>query len=125
MDRLERLREDLESLGLSKDDVETAILSLLYNRPEDIMRAIEFQLGATKLLDIRYGESNFKVIDEFWIDFKPDSGEKTTAFVPCVCKDTEKNRIVVKQIQEIYQELKRITDEKEKQVITLRHQLEK
>jgi hypothetical protein len=89
------------------------------------MRAIEFQLGATKLLDIRYGESNFKTVDEFWIDFKPDGGEKTTAFKPCVVKDTEHNRAVVEKIREEYAELKEWTDSKERNVLRLRHQLEK
>lgn len=89
------------------------------------MRAIEFQLGATKLLDVRYGESQFKVIDNFWIDFKPDGGEKTTTFLPSLCKDTEKNRMLVTMIQQEYAELKQITDSKEKNVIQLRHQLEK
>ena len=89
------------------------------------MRAIEFQLGATKLLDIRYGESQFKTIDEFWVDFKPDGGEKTTAFLPSVCKDTEHNRAVIERIKEEYTELKQWTDSKEKNVIRLRHSLEK
>jgi hypothetical protein len=89
------------------------------------MRAIEFQLGATKLLDIRYGESQFKTIDEFWTDFKPDGGEKTTSFKPCIVKDTEHNRAIVEAIKRVYQELKQITDEKERQVLRLRNTLEK
>lgn len=89
------------------------------------MRAIEFQLNVTKELDIRFGESQFKTIDEFWTDFKPDGGEKTTAFKPCIVKDTEHNRAVVEKIREEYAELKAWTDSKERNIIRLRNTLEK
>lgn len=89
------------------------------------MRAIEFTLGATKLLEVRFGESQFKTIDDFWIDFKPDGGEKTTAFKPCVCKDTERNRAVVQNIKKHYEDLKRHTDEVEKLIMGLRNTLDK
>lgn len=89
------------------------------------MRAIEFQLDATKLLQVRFGESSFKPIDEFWTDFKPDGGEKTTTFLPCICKDTENNRKVVTEIRAQYVELKSYTDMKEKGVLWLRNKLEK
>lgn len=89
------------------------------------MRAIEFQLGILKLLEVRFGESSFKRIDEFWTDFKPDGGEKTTTFIPCIIKDTENNRRIVEKIKDEYAELKAITDSKEKNVLLLRNQLEK
>ena len=92
---------------------------------EVIVRAIEFQLDATKLLVIRYGESQFKKIDEFWYDFTPDGGEKTTAFSPSLVKDTPKNRELVQRIQANYAELKKITDDYSKQEYAIRNQLER
>lgn len=90
------------------------------------MRAIEFQLNVTKELDIRFGESQFKTIDDFWTDFKPDGAEKTTtAFKPHVVKDTEHNRAVIERIRQEYAELKAWTDSKERNVLRLRNTLEK
>lgn len=87
------------------------------------MRAIEFSLGATKLLDIRYGESQFKIIDEFWCDFKPDGGEKTTSFLPCICKDTPENRELVGRIQDIYKQIKDYTDARERDILQIRNKI--
>jgi len=89
------------------------------------MRAIEFQLGTLKTLEVRFGESQFKNVDDFWTDFKPDGGEKTTAFRASVVKDTEHNRMIVEKIKNEYAELKSITDSKERNVIGLRNHLER
>ena len=87
--------------------------------------AIEFQLGATKILEVRYGVSSFKPIEDFWTDFKPHGGEKTTAFLPCVCKRTARNEAIVENIRKHYEDLKKFTDETDKLILKLRNTIEK
>ena len=89
------------------------------------MRAIEFQLSSTKLIEVRFGESQFKLRDEFWYDFTPDGGEKTTSFCPNLVKDTPTNRELVERIKYIYRQIKDYTDAREKDMWSLRHKLEK
>jgi len=90
------------------------------------MRAIEINLNISRLIDIRYGESQFKRIDEFWFDFKPDgSKERTSAFAPNLFRDTEHNRAIIQKIADTYTDLKKITDSYEKNVSQLRNQIEK
>lgn len=90
------------------------------------MRAIEFQLNASKLLDVRFGESEFKVRDEFWYDFRPDSdGVKTTSFCPNLVKDTPNNREVIEALKRLYQEQKAANDAYDKQMYAIRNQFEK
>lgn len=89
------------------------------------MRAIEFQLNSSKVIEVRFGESSFKKIDEFWTDFKPDGSEKTTTFIPNIVKDTPANREIVEAIRRNYAEVKEFTDAKEKQMYALRNQFEK
>lgn len=62
------------------------------------MRAIQFEQGADKVITVRYGESAFKKTDDFWFDFKPDGGEKTTSFCPNLVPDTEDNRAAVDEL---------------------------
>ena len=89
------------------------------------MKAIEFQLGASKLIEVRFGESSFKKIDDFWTDFTPDGSEKTTTFIPNIVKDTPANREIVEAIKQNYAEVKEFTDVKEKQMYALRNQFER
>lgn len=89
------------------------------------MKAIEFQLDVTKLLQVRFGESSFKLIDEFWTDFKPDGGEKTTSFIPCVVPDTEGNRNLIVAISQVYIDKKKADDDYERLVLKLRNQLKR
>ncbi len=89
------------------------------------MRAIEFQLDSSKLIAVRYGESQFKKIDDFWYDFTPDGGEKTTAFAPCLVKDTPNNREIITVIQLLYEEHKKASDELSKKEYKLRNQFER
>ena len=64
-------------------------------------RAIRFESQNTsRLVTITKGVSSFKTIDEFWTDFTPDDGEKTTAFAASVLLDTVVNMALVLQIQE-------------------------
>lgn len=89
------------------------------------MRAIEFQLDLSKLIQVRFGESSFKKIDEFWTDFKPDGSERTTTFIPNIIKDTPVNREVVEQIRDGYEKVKTYTDKWDKQMYALRNQFER
>lgn len=89
------------------------------------MKAIEFQLDASKIIQFRFGESSLKPIDEFWTDFKPQGGEKTTAFIPNIIKDTPKNRELVEQIRDGYEALKAYSDKWDKQMYSLRNQFDK
>jgi hypothetical protein len=89
------------------------------------MRAIHFTLDVTKLLEVRFGESSFKPIDEYWTDFKPDNGEKTTTFIPNIVKDTPTNREIVVALELNYAEQKAANDAFEKRMYELRNQFEK
>lgn len=89
------------------------------------MRAIWFEENSSKLIDIRLGESNFKVIDDFWFDWKPDGGEKTTAFCPNLVPDTENNRAVIQEIKKNRADKKKIVDEFDKQMYQIRNKLSK
>jgi hypothetical protein len=89
------------------------------------MRAIQFELNVSKLLDIRYGESSFKRIDEFWTDFTPLGGEKTTTFIPNIIKWTEGNDALVIAMQQMYAEVKNIDDEYAVKILRLRNRFEK
>jgi hypothetical protein len=89
------------------------------------MKAIEFQLNTLKLLDVRFGESSFKPKDEFWTDFTPVNGEKTTTFLPNIVRDSPKNREVVTALGIHYADQKRMNDEFDKKMYQLRNQLEK
>lgn len=89
------------------------------------MRAIELNITITKLLEVRFGESDFKTVDEFWTDFKPDGGEKSTNIKANVIKDTEGNRNLVIALEQMYKEQKAATDAFEQKVIRLRNQFKK
>ncbi len=88
------------------------------------MRAIWFELNSSKIIDIRFGESQFKIRDDFWYDWLPDgSKERTTAFCPNLVPDTPKNREIVEKIKSIYKEIKDFTDAKEKEMYQVRMNL--
>lgn len=89
------------------------------------MRAIEFQLNTVKLMDVRYGESQFKKIDDFWVDFTPDDGVKIISFLANVVKDTPRNREIVDALVRHYQGVKAANDTYDKEMYQLRNQLEK
>jgi hypothetical protein len=89
------------------------------------MRAIEWTLNVQKLIDIRYGESEFKVIQEFWYEWSPDGGEKTTAFKPNLVPDTPTNRQIIDTIANDYIERKRINDEFDKNLYVKMNKLER
>lgn len=89
------------------------------------MKAIEFQLNVTKLLDIRFGDSEFKKVDDFWYDFRPEGGDKTTTFCPNLIKDTPTNRELVQSLQRHYFKVKAANDAFDKEMYQIRNQFEK
>jgi len=89
------------------------------------LKAIAFDLDITKLLTVRFGESSFKKVDEFWTDFTPQGGEKTTIFLPNIVKHTVKNEQLVLAIQENYRDAKEAADAYDKKMYELRNQFEK
>lgn len=89
------------------------------------MEAIEFTLGATKLLEVRYGTSEFKKVDDFWYDFKPHGGEKTTAFCPNLIKRTPRNEELVECLRRHYENVKRTNDVFDQEMYKLRNQFER
>lgn len=89
------------------------------------MRVLCFDLGADKLLTIRLGESSLKPVDEFWTDFKPDGGEKTTMFKANIVPDTPHNRSVAEALKQNYQSQKEANDEYDKAMYRIRNLFEK
>lgn len=89
------------------------------------MRVLCFDLGVDKLLTIRFGESSMKPIDDFWTDFKPDGGEKTTMFAANIRKDTPHNRQIASELQENYRLQKELNDEFDKNMYRIRNRFEK
>jgi len=89
------------------------------------MRVLCFDLGADKLLTIRFGESSRKPVDEFWTDFKPDGGEKTTMFMANIRPDTEHNRLVADELKENYKAQKQANDEFDKKMYQIRNKFER
>lgn len=90
------------------------------------MKAIAFELQADKTLLVRYGESSFKKIDEFWTDFTPNGSKvHQMTFLPNIIRYTEKNDELVQQIGRNYAEQKFMNDEYDKKMYQLRNQFEK
>lgn len=89
------------------------------------MEAIEFTLNSSKLLDVRFGTSEFKKIDEFWYDFKPHGGEKTTSFCPNLIKRTPRNEELVECLKRHYEKVKAANDAFDKEMYQLRNLFER
>jgi len=89
------------------------------------MRAIRFEANSLKVIEVTYGESAFKKIDEFWLDFTPDGGEKTTAFAASLVKDTPMNRTTVQALVDNSLAAKEMADKFDKNMYQIRNRLER
>jgi len=91
------------------------------------VRAISFSEGADKLITIQYGDSDFKIIEEFWYDFRPDGrgGMVTTAFMPNLVPDTPSNRAVVQEIADNRAAKKAQMDKYDNEMYQIRNKLVK
>jgi hypothetical protein len=77
------------------------------------MKAIQFSKEADQIIHLRFGESQFKKVDDFWFDFTID-GVKTTSFAANLVPDTPENRMALDEIIENSRKQKAANDEFEK-----------